>query len=36
MFICGSKLADGGCLGDVKSAMDVQEVEKNGVSFWRL
>ncbi len=31
-----SLLADGGCLVDVKSALDLREIEKNGVRFWRL
>ena len=31
-----SLLANGGCLVDVKSALDVKEVEENGVPFWRL
>jgi UDP-N-acetyl-D-galactosamine dehydrogenase len=31
-----SRLAPGGCLIDVKSILDPEEVQKAGVSFWRL
>jgi UDP-N-acetyl-D-galactosamine dehydrogenase len=30
------KLCTGGCLLDVKSILDAGEVEKNGVTYWRL
>jgi len=31
-----NRLADGGCLIDVKSVLDVNEVRQSGVNFWRL
>ncbi|MBU4297838.1 MAG: nucleotide sugar dehydrogenase [Desulfobulbaceae bacterium] len=30
------RLVDGGCLIDVKSVLDVNEVRQSGVNFWRL